>query len=108
MRIDVFDKVYAARGIHLDHQLWLNGIGNDAYAPPAPVKRVRRYVSRPPRMERSFGGMGRVGVGEDGDEDEESEGDDEKGEEEEKGNGAVVIKTGTGNADSMGCLVFAM
>ncbi|KAL0065034.1 hypothetical protein AAF712_008028 [Marasmius tenuissimus] len=75
----------------------------DAYAPPPappPVDRVRGYLGRPPpRMERSFGGMGRVGVGADGDEDED-EGDNEKEEEED---GAVVIKTGTGNG-----VLFAM
>ncbi|KAL0065031.1 hypothetical protein AAF712_008024 [Marasmius tenuissimus] len=75
----------------------------DVYAPPPappPVDRVRGYLGRPPpRMERSFGGMGRVGVGADADEDED-EGDDEKEEEED---GAVVIKTGTGNG-----VLFAM
>ncbi|KAL0065035.1 hypothetical protein AAF712_008029 [Marasmius tenuissimus] len=76
----------------------------NAYAPP-PVDCVRSYLGRPPppRMERSFGGMGRVGTREEGEDEDEDEGDDVKEEEEEEEDSAVVIKTGTGNG-----VLFAM
>ncbi|KAJ8074026.1 hypothetical protein PM082_012316 [Marasmius tenuissimus] len=101
MRIDVFDTLYAARGIHLDPPTLARRHRNWDVDPPAPVDRVRSSTEDGGEF---WGGMGRTGA----ETHEESEGDDEKGEEEEKGNGAVVIKTGTGNVDSMGCLVFAM